>query len=442
MAVHLDEHFTYKKIGKAVLSPILMMVFTSVYSIVDGVFVSNFVGKTAFAALNLVFPATMILGSLGFMMGAGGSALVAKTLGEGDKEKANKIFSGVVYSTIILGITVSLAVVFFVEPISKLLGATDDMLPYCTVYGQILIGAEVLFMMQNLFQTFFIVAERPQLGFAVTAIAGVTNIILDAAFIAGAKLGLAGAAYATISGQFLGAIIPVIYFACPNKSLLRLGKATFAPRMLLQTVTNGSSELLSNVASSVVSMIYNMQLLKFAGEDGVSAYGIIMYANFIFAAVFMGYAIGVAPIASYNYGAQNRDELKNMFRKSTIINIVAGVIMTVLSVSLARPLSSIFVSYDANLLDMTTFGMRIFSVSFMFMGFNMFTSSFFTALNNGLISAIVSFARTLIFQIAAVMLLPMAFGLTGIWVSVIVAEFLSLVLEIIFLVANQKKYGY
>lgn len=442
MAVHLDEHFTYKKIGKAVLSPILMMVFTSVYSIVDGVFVSNFVGKTAFAALNLVFPATMILGSLGFMMGAGGSALVAKTLGEGDKEKANKIFSGVVYSTIILGITVSLAVVFFVEPISKLLGATDDMLPYCTVYGQILIGAEVLFMMQNLFQTFFIVAERPQLGFAVTAIAGVTNIILDAAFIAGAKLGLAGAAYATISGQFLGAIIPVIYFACPNKSLLRLGKATFAPRMLLQTVTNGSSELLSNVASSVVSMIYNMQLLKFAGEDGVSAYGIIMYANFIFAAVFMGYAIGVAPIASYNYGAQNRDELKNMFRKSTIINIVAGVIMTVLSVSLARPLSSIFVSYDANLLDMTTFGMRIFSVSFMFMGFNMFTSSFFTALNNGLISAIVSFARTLIFQIAAVMLLPMAFGLTGIWASVIVAEFLSLVLEIIFLVANQKKYGY
>ncbi len=442
MAVHLDEHFTYKKIGKAVISPILMMVFTSIYSIVDGVFVSNFVGKTAFAALNLIFPVTMILGSLGFMMGAGGSALVAKTLGEGDKGKANKIFSGVVYSTVILGVAVSLAVVFFVEPIAKLLGATDEMLPYCTLYGQILIGAETLFMVQNLFQTFFIVAERPQLGFAVTAIAGVTNIVLDAAFVVGAKLGLAGAAYATIIGQFFGAIIPIIYFVCPNKSLLRLGKATFAPRMLFQTVTNGSSELLSNVASSVVSMIYNMQLLKFAGEDGVSAYGIIMYASFIFAAVFMGYAIGVAPIISYNYGAQNKDELKNMFRKSTIINIAAGVVMTILSVSLARPLSSIFVSYDKSLLDMTTLGMRIFSVSFIFMGFNIFTSSFFTALNNGLISAIVSFARTLIFQIAAVMLLPMAFGLTGIWVSVIVAEFLSLVLEIIFLATNQKKYGY
>ncbi len=442
MAVHLDDHFTYKKIGKAVLSPILMMVFTSVYSIVDGVFVSNFVGKTAFAALNLVFPVTMILGSLGFMMGAGGSALVAKTLGEGDKEKANKIFSGVVYSTIILGVIVSLAVVFFVEPISKLLGATDEMLPYCTVYGQILIGAEVLFMVQNLFQTFFIVAEKPQLGFAVTAIAGVTNIILDAAFVVGAKLGLAGAAYATIIGQFFGAVIPIIYFACPNKSLLRLGKATFAPRMLFQTVTNGSSELLSNIASSVVSMIYNMQLLKFAGEDGVSAYGIIMYASFIFAAVFMGYAIGVAPIISYNYGAQNRDELKNMFKKSTIITFTAGVIMTILSVALARPLSSIFVSYDQNLLDMTTVGIRIFSVSFIFMGFNMFVSSFFTALNNGLVSAIVSFARTLIFQIGAVMLLPMAFGLTGIWCAIIVAEGLALVLEIIFLVTNQKKYGY
>lgn len=442
MAVHLDEHFTYKKIAKAVFSPILMMVFTSIYSIVDGVFVSNFVGKTAFAALNLVFPVTMVLGSLGFMMGAGGSALVAKTLGEGDKEKANKIFSGVVYSTIILGIIVSLAVVFFVEPISKLLGATDEMLPYCKLYGQILIGAEVLFMVQNLFQTFFIVAERPQLGFAVTAIAGVTNIILDAAFVAGAKLGLAGAAYATIIGQFLGAIIPIIYFSCPNKSLLRLGKPTFAPRMLFQTVTNGSSELLSNIASSVVSMIFNMQLLKFAGEDGVSAYGIIMYASFIFAAVFIGYAIGMAPIVSYNYGAQNRDELKNVYRKSILINLVAGTVMTILSVSLARPLSSIFVSYDAELLDMTTLGMRIFSVSFIFMGFNIFTSSFFTALNNGLISAIVSFSRTLVFQVAAVMLLPMAWGLTGIWCSVIVAEFLAFVMDIIFLSTNKKKYGY
>ncbi len=442
MAVHLDEHFTYKKIGKAVFAPILMMVFTSIYSIVDGVFVSNFVNKTAFAALNLIFPVTMILGSLGFMMGAGGSALVAKTLGEGDKEEANKIFSGVVYSTLILGAIVTLCVVFFVEPIAKLLGATDEMLPYCTIYGQILIGAETLFMVQNLFQTFFIVAEKPSLGFLVTAIAGITNIVLDAAFIVGAKLGLAGAAYATIIGQFVGALIPLVYFARPNSSLLRLGKATFSPKMLFKTITNGSSELLSNVAASIVSMVYNMQLLKFAGEDGVSAYGIIMYASFIFAAVFMGYAIGVAPIVSFNYGSQNHDELKNMLKKSTLLTLVAGAVMTILCVALARPLSKIFVSYDKDLLDMTTTAMRIYSISFIFMGFNIFTSSFFTALNNGLISALVSFARTLIFQIGAVMLLPMAFGLNGIWEAIIVAEGMAFILDIICLVANKKTYRY
>lgn len=442
MAVHLDEHFTYKKIAKAVLAPIFMMVFTSIYSIVDGVFVSNFVNKTAFAALNLIFPVTMIIGALGFMMGTGGSALVAKTLGEGDKEQANKIFSGVVYSTIILGGVVSLCVVFFVEPIAKLLGATDEMLPYCVQYGQILIAAEIAFMLQNLFQTFFIVAEKPGLGFLITAIAGVTNIVLDAAFIVGAKLGLAGAAYATIIGQFVGAVIPIIYFACKKDGMLRLGKATFAPKILFKTVTNGSSELLSNIASSVVSMVYNAQLLKFAGENGVSAYGIIMYASFIFAAVFIGYAIGVAPIVSFNYGAQNHEEMKNVLKKSVILNLVAGAVMMVLSASLARVLASIFVSYDQELLDMTATAMRIYSISFIFMGFNIFTSSFFTALNNGLVSAIVSFARTLVFQIGAVLLLPMAFELNGIWAAIIVAEGMAFVMDVIFLLTNKKKYQY
>lgn len=442
MAVHLDEHFTYKKIAKAVLAPIFMMVFTSIYSIVDGVFVSNFVNKTAFAALNLIFPVTMIIGALGFMMGTGGSALVAKTLGEGDKEQANKIFSGVVYSTIIIGGVVSLCVVFFVEPIAKLLGATDEMLPYCVQYGQILIAAEIAFMLQNLFQTFFIVAEKPGLGFLITAIAGVTNIVLDAAFIVGAKLGLAGAAYATIIGQFVGAVIPIIYFVCKKDGMLRLGKATFAPKILFKTVTNGSSELLSNIASSVVSMVYNAQLLKFAGENGVSAYGIIMYASFIFAAVFIGYAIGVAPIVSFNYGAQNHEEMKNVLKKSVILNMVAGAVMMVLSASLARVLASIFVSYDQELLDMTTTAMRIYSISFIFMGFNIFTSSFFTALNNGLISAIVSFARTLVFQIGAVLLLPMAFELNGIWCAIIVAEGMAFVMDVIFLLTNKKKYQY
>lgn len=440
--VHLNEHFTYKKIIKAVIMPIFMMVFTSVYSIVDGFFVSNYVNKTAFAALNLVFPTLMILGSIGFMMGAGGSALVAKSLGEGKKDEANKIFSGVVCATAIMGVTVTLLVVFFVKDISVLLGATEEMLPYCVTYARILVAGITLFMIQNLFQTFFIVAERPGLGFFIIAAAGVTNIILDAVFIIVAKLGLAGAAYATVIGQFVGSVIPVIYFFSKKNPSLSLGKPTFAPHIILKTVTNGSSELLSNIAASIVSIVYNFQLLKFAGENGVSAYGIIMYTSFIFAAVFIGYAIGVAPIVSYNYGAQTHAELKNVLKKSLVLNAVSGAVMTVLSASLAKVLASIFVSYDPELLSMTTTAIRIYSVSFIFMGINIFTSSFFTALNNGLISAIVSFSRTLVFQIGAVLLLPLAFGINGIWKAIIVAEGLAFVMDAIFIFVYRKKYNY
>lgn len=440
--VHLNEHFTYKKIIKAVIMPIFMMVFTSVYSIVDGFFVSNYVNKTAFAALNLVFPTLMILGSIGFMMGAGGSALVAKSLGEGKKDEANKIFSGVVYATAIMGVTVTLLVVFFVKDISVLLGATEEMLPYCVTYARILVAGITLFMIQNLFQTFFIVAERPGLGFFIIAAAGVTNIILDAVFIIVAKLGLAGAAYATVIGQFVGSVIPVIYFFSKKNPSLRLCKPTFAPHIILKTVTNGSSELLSNIAASIVSIVYNFQLLKFAGENGVSAYGIIMYTSFIFAAVFIGYAIGVAPIVSYNYGAQTHAELKNVLKKSLVLNAVSGAVMTVISASLAKVLASIFVSYDPELLSMTTTAIRIYSVSFIFMGINIFTSSFFTALNNGLISAIVSFSRTLVFQIGAVLLLPLAFGINGIWKAIIVAEGLAFVMDAIFIFVYRKKYNY
>ena len=442
MAVKLNDHFTYKKIIKAVLAPIFMMIYTSVYSIVDGFFVSNFVNKTAFAALNLVFPVTMIIGSLGFMMGTGGSALVAKTLGEGQTKKANEIFSGIVYSTVILGAAVSLIVFFFVEDIARELGATEEMLPYCTLYGRILICSEAAFMLQNLFQTFFIVAERPGLGFLVTAIAGVTNMVLDALFIIPLDMGLAGAAYATVIGQVVGAVVPIFYFVSKKSNVLRLGKGSFSLKMLLKTATNGSSELLSNIAASVVSMVYNAQLLHYLGENGVSAYGIIMYTGFIFAAVFIGYAIGSSPIVSYNYGAGNTDELKNVFKKSMILNAVSGVVMTALSLALARILAGIFVSGDKELLDLTTDAMRIYGISFIFVGLNIFSSAFFTALNNGLISAVVSFARTMVFQLGSILLLPLAFGVNGIWASVIVAEGLAFVLDVIFLITNRKKYNY
>jgi len=442
MKVHLNDHFTYKKLFRAVISPILMMLFTSLYTIVDGLFVSNVVGETPFAALNLVFPVTFAVGSVGFMLGTGGSALVSKTLGEGDRERANKLFSLIVYFTIIVGVILSVVGALVIEPVAKLLGATEDMLPYCVLYGRILLSAEIVFMLQNLFQSFFIAAEKSGLGFLICVIAGVTNMVLDAAFMVGAKLGLMGAALATIIAQAVGGTVPIFYFAFKNKSLLRLVPAKLEFKPIFKACTNGASEFLSNISMSIVTMLYNWQLLKIVGEQGVSAYGVIQYIGFIFAAILIGYSIGTAPIISYHFGAQNRDELKNLLRKSLIVNVVLGVLMTALSEGLATPLSMIFVSYDKTLLDMTVNGMRIYSISFLLTGINIFASSFFTALNNGRISALISVMRTLVLQIAAVMLLPLAFKLNGIWAAVIVVEGLSVIISAICLICERKRYGY
>ena len=419
-----------------------MMVFTSLYTIVDGVFISNLVGKVPFAGLNLIYPVIGAIGAVGFMLGAGGSALVAKILGEGDSARANKVFSMVVYFTAIVGIILSVVGALVVEPVAKLLGATEELLPHCVTYGRILLAAIVAFMLQNMFQAFFIVAEKPLLGFLISVIAGVTNMVLDAAFVAGAKLGLAGAAYATITSQMVGAIIPLIYFSVKNKSPLRLVLTKFELKPIVRTCTNGSSEFLSNVSISIVNMLYNMQLLRYVGEDGLAAYGVVQYLAFVFLATFFGYSIGSAPIISYHFGAQNTSELKNLLKKSLIIMIGIGAVMTALCEGLARPLSMIFVSYDRALLDMTTLAMRIFGVSFILSGISIFSSSFFTALNNGLVSAIISFMRTLVFQIFAIMVMPLLFGLNGIWTAVIVAEGLSVIVSIICIILNRKKYKY
>ena len=442
MAVRLSDHFTYKKLFRAVTPSILMMVFTSLYTIVDGVFISNLVGKVPFAGLNLIYPVIGAIGAVGFMLGAGGSALVAKILGEGDSARANKVFSMVVYFTAIVGIILSVVGALVVEPVAKLLGATEELLPHCVTYGRILLAAIVAFMLQNMFQAFFIVAEKPLLGFLISVIAGVTNMVLDAAFVAGAKLGLAGAAYATITSQMVGAIIPLIYFSVKNKSPLRLVLTKFELKPISRTCTNGSSEFLSNVSISIVNMLYNMQLLRYVGEDGLAAYGVVQYLAFVFLATFFGYSIGSAPIISYHFGAQNTSELKNLLKKSLIIMIGIGAVMTALCEGLARPLSMIFGSYDRALLDMTTLAMRIFGVSFILSGISIFSSSFFTALNNGLVSAIISFMRTLVFQIFAIMVMPLLFGLNGIWTAVIVAEGLSVIVSIICIVLNRKKYKY
>ena len=419
-----------------------MMVFTSIYGVVDGLFVSNIVGKEPFAAINLIMPILMIIGAFGFMMGTGGTAIVAKTLGEGNRDGANKYFSMMVWVTAIAGAVMAAVGILFMRPLSALLGAKDETLEYCVTYGRIVIAAMPFFMLQNLFQSFFIAAEKPKLGLWVTVAAGITNIVLDALFVWALEFGLIGAAAATSISQAVGGIVPIFYFGRKNDSLLRLTKSRLYGKILLRSMTNGSSELMSNISSSVVTVLYNMQLMKFAAEDGVAAYGVIMYVSFIFIAIFIGYSIGCAPIVGYHFGAHNTDELKNVLKKSTVITMCGGALMLIFGLVFATPLSKIFVSYDPVLLEMTARGLKIFSLSFIFLGFCIFASSFFTGLNNGVVSAAISFLRTLVYQIALVLLLPIFFELDGIWYSMLAAEFLAFATTVIFIFAMRKKYGY
>lgn len=442
MKIKLSDHFTYSKLLRFVFPSIIMMVFTSIYGVVDGLFVSNFAGKTAFASINLVMPFVMILGGIGFMIGTGGTALVSKILGEGKKEKANKIFTMMIIFTLLLGALLSVIGVISMPWVADFLGATEEMMADCVIYGRIVTGFTVAFMLQNVFQSFLIAAEKPKLGLLATVLAGITNMALDAIFIIVFKWGVAGAAIATGLSQCVGGIFPLIYFSRKNSSLLRLTKTKLEIKPILNACGNGSSELMSNISSSVVSMIYNFQLMKYVGEDGVSAYGVLMYVQFIFVAIYIGYAIGCAPITGYHFGARNHNELKNMLRKSSFLSAVSGVVLTILAIALSSPLAKLFVGYDEELYELTRHAFRLFAYSFLLAGFNIFTSSFFTALNNGAVSAAISFMRTLIFQTSSVLILPIFLGVDGIWWAITVAEFFAFILSLIFLFAKRKKYNY
>ena len=442
MKIQLSDHFTYKRLLCFVISPILMIICSSLYSIVDGFFVSNFVGKTPFAAINLIMPVIMAISTIGFMIGTGGSAVVSITLGEKNPELANKYFSMLVYTAIGIGLILSIIGFIFIRPISILLGADNELLNDCILYGRILFIGQTAFILQNVFQSLLITAEKPTLSLKVSVAAGVTNIVFDFLFIVVFKWGLAGAAIATIMGQFVGGFLPLIYFAKPNSSLLRLTKTAFYGKTLIQTCINGSSEMVTNLSVSIVSILFNFQLMRIAGENGVAAYGIIMYVNFIFMGVFMGYSLGSAPIISYHFGAENYGELKNLFRKSLTLMCGFGIILTVFAELLARPLVMIFASYDMELFTMTCRGFMLYALAFLFMGINVWGSAFFTALNNGLISATISFLRTLAFQIILIFVLPVLWGIDGIWLSVVFAEIFSMIITIGFFIAKRKKYKY
>ena len=440
--IQLSDHFTYPRLLRFVAPSIVMMIFTSIYGVVDGFFVSNYVGKTPFAALNFIMPFIMVLGGMGFMLGTGGSALVAKELGCGHKEKANRIFTMMIGFVIITGLLLTVLGIAFIRPIARLMGASEAIMEDCVIYGRITIAFTTAFMLQNVFQSFLVVAERPRVGLLVVVAAGVANMVLDALFIAVFRWGLAGAALATGIGQCIGGVIPMIYILREKNLPLHFAPFKFEARPILQACANGSSEFMSNISTSFVSALYNMQLMRMLGEDGVSAYGVLMYVQLIFIGTAIGYSIGSAPIVSYHYGAGNHDELKNMLKKSPTLMGVTGIALTVLALGLASPLAKIFVGYDEALYTLTLHAFSIFSFSFLLSGFNIFASSFFTALNNGLISAVISFARTLVFQAVCVLLLPALVGVNGIWFATIVAEGLACVLSMWLIYRKRNAYHY
>ena len=442
MKIQLSDHFSYGRLIRFVFPSIVMMIFISIYGVVDGLFVSNFVGKIPFAAINLIMPVLMGSAALGFMIGTGGSAIVAKTLGEGDRERANQYFSMLVYVTAAGGLVLTVVGEIWLRPIAELLGAEGEMLENCVIYGRIILVALTAFMVQNVFQSFFITAEKPELGLAVTVAAGVTNIVLDFVFIVLLGFGLEGAAFATGISQTVGAAIPVFYFSRENDSLLRFTRAKVDLPALVKACTNGSSELMTNLSMSVVNILYNFQLMRLVGEDGVAAYGVIMYVNFIFVSIYIGYSLGSAPVIGYHYGADHRDELKNLLTKSLVLMGAAGIVLMGVAEVLSGPLARLFVGYDPGLMELTRRGFRLYALSFVMMGVNIFGSSFFTALNNGAVSAAISFLRTLLFQLGAVLLLPLVLEVDGIWLSVVAAEILALGVTGGCLVKMKGKYHY
>lgn len=441
-SIQLSDHFTFKKLFRFVIAPICTMIFTSIYGIVDGFFVSNYVGNTAFASLNLVMPYIMMVASVGFMFGTGGNALVSLHLGLDEKQKAKEYFSLIVYTLIGIGVVLAVVSIFLAPGISKLLGASEAMLPYCVLYLRINMIGIVFFMLQNLFQSFLITAEKPRIGFAITLIAGCTNMLLDWILVGICSLGIAGAAWATVTSQIVGGIVPFVYFVVSKSSILKLTGTKFEVKVIAKTCGNGVSEFLSNVSASIVGFLYNLQLMRYVGENGVSAYGVIMYVSFVFVAIYIGYSMGVAPIIGFNYGSGNKSELQNIFRKSVGILTITNILMFVLAESLTVPMAKIFVGYNKALNELTIRGMRIYSIAFLVMGFNIFASAFFTALSNGRVSAILSVTRTLILQLIMIYLLPMLLDVDGLWAVVIAVEGISLIVTIYYILKNRKNYGY
>ena len=442
MSFKMSGHFTYKRLLRFVISPILMIICTAVYGVVDGFFISNYVGKVPFAAVNLVMPVDLVPVAIGFMIGEGGNALISKKLGENKRGIANQYFSLLIYTTAVIGVVLSLAGYAFTPVIADILGANDQLKPYCVEYGRILFAAQFFYVLQNIFQSFFIAAGKPDLSLKVSLLSGGINVLLDVLFIVVLQWGVAGAAWATALGQVAGGMAPLAYFARKNSSLLQITRTRLNLPVLFKTFTNGSSDMVSVLSASVITALYNYQLLSIAGEDGVAAYGAIMYITFIFMSIYLGYASGSAPLISFQYGAKNHEELHNLVRKSIVLMLGMGMVITMTAELAAEPLLGAFVGYDKELFSLTLHGYRMYVLAFLLMGLNIWGAALFTALNNGLVSAAISFLRTFGFEMAAVLLLPLWLGIDGIWISIFVAELCTCFFTVYFVMRKREVYHY
>ena len=440
--IQLSDHFTYKKLIRYSIPMIGVLILTSIYGVVDGLFISNVEGDIAFSAVNLILPGVMMFSSIGFMMGSGGAAIVSKTLGEGKKEKASQYFSMIVYFLIIIGIVCAILGCILTKQISSLLGASEKMEKYCIEYGRVLFLFLPFMMLQYMFQSFFAVAEKPNVGLLITLCAGITNAIGDYLLIVVFRLGITGAAVASGASMVVGSVPAIIYFAFKKDLKFKLVPTKFDWKALGHTMSNGSSEMVTNISMSFVNMLYNAQLMKYYGENGVSAYGVIMYVGFIFSGCYMGVSQAVAPVVGYNYGASNEEELKNVFKKSLIILAVMAIFLTGSAEALSKPLAYVLFSHNEELLKLTTYAIRLYAIGYTISWINIFGSAFFTGLNNGLVSAIISFGRMLVFQLATIFILPLIFDSTGLWLAMPVSEVFSLIVTVTFFITMRKKYNY
>lgn len=418
------------------------MVFMSLYTMVDGVFVSRFAGTAALSAVNIVYPMVSVVVAVGVMLATGGSAIIAKRMGEGKPEQARQNFSYLILAGVLIAVGMAALALVFLKPLLHLLGARGALFELCYAYALPLVFFIPSGILQMLFQTLLVTAGRPMLGLTVTVLGGVANIVLDYLFIVPLQMGIAGAAIATGIGFSIPAVFGLLYFALRRSGPLCFVRPKGGGKMLLRCCANGSSEMVTNMSTAVTTFLFNLLMMRYAGEDGVASITIVLYTQYLMTAVYMGYATGTAPVFSFHHGSRNGEQLRRLFRISMGFIALCSVATFALALVFAKQVVVIFTPAGSPVFEMALYGFRLFSGSFLFAGVGIFASAMFTAFSDGKVSAAISFLRTFAFIVLALLLLPLAMGLDGVWLAVPLAEVLGFGVSLFFLYRKKKRYCY